>query len=67
MKRIIILVALLFISPCLNVYAEETTQSCFTNDIQIQKRISDIGYRILNANKSDVSMIFVYQAKEKFL
>ncbi|HIS89523.1 TPA: hypothetical protein IAA87_08890 [Candidatus Avigastranaerophilus faecigallinarum] len=67
MKRIIILVALLFISPCLNVYAEETTQSCLTNDIQIQKRISDIGYRILNANKIDVRMIFVYQDKEKFV
>ena len=67
MKRIIILVALLFISPCLNVYGEETASSCLTNDIQIQKRISDIGYRLLNANKIDVRMIFVYQDKEKFV
>ena len=67
MKRIIILVALLFISPCLNVYGEETASSFLTNDIQIQKRIIDIGYRLLNANKIDVRMIFVYQDKEKFV
>ena len=67
MKRIIILIALLFIFPCLNIYAEETTQDCLSTDIQIQKRISDIGYRLLNANKIDVRMIFVYQNKEKFV
>lgn len=35
-----------------------------SRDITIQKKISDIGFRLLNANKIDVRMIFVYKDNE---
>lgn len=46
---------------------EGTTSTQMYTDAQIQKKISDIGFKLLNANKIDVRMIFVYQDNEKKL
>ena len=49
------------LSPC--VYADNSTIINETRDIQ--KHISDIGYKILNSNKIEERMIFVYDSKYK--
>ena len=67
MKRIILLIALFFAFACTIVFANDADLSSLKNDIEIQKRISNIGFRLLNANKIDVRMIFVYQDKEKLM
>lgn len=67
MKRIILLIALFFAFACTIVFADDADLSSLKNDIEIQKRISNIGFRLLNANKIDVRMIFVYQDKEKLV
>ncbi len=67
MKRIILLIALFFAFACTIVFADDADLSSLKNDIEIQKRISNIGFRLLNANKIDVRMIFVYQDKEKLM
>ena len=35
-----------------------------TDDIKLQKHVSDIGFKLLNANQIDVRMIFVYKDNE---
>ncbi len=47
--------------------AKEVSSAEIINDMYIQKRISDIGLRLLNANKIDVRMIFVYNSKNSKL
>ena len=47
--------------------AKEVSSAEIINDMYIQKRISDIGLRLLNANKIDVRMIFVYDSKNSKL
>lgn len=37
------------------------------NDMQIQNKISNIGFKLLNANKIDVRMAFIYDKKNKKL
>ena len=41
----------------------ETEAETILNDMQIQNRISDIGFKLLNSNKIDVRMAFVYDKK----
>lgn len=46
----------------INVSAKSEAETIL-NDMQIQNRISNIGFKILNANKIDVRMAFVYDKK----
>lgn len=43
-------------------FAEEVTNT-ISEDIRIQNHVSDIGFKLLNANKIDVRMIFVYKSE----
>lgn len=64
MKKVvnfIFIIAILLTSNC--VFAEEQTTT-LDKEIQIQKKVSNIGLKIANANKIDVRMIFVYKFKE---
>lgn len=67
MKRFVLLLIVLFALTCSNTFANDENSMVLVNDIQIQKRISNIGFKLLNANKIDVRMIFVYQDKEKLI
>ena len=63
MKKVLLTVLTLFIF-CLNVMAKESVSSLeIINDIAVQKHISDIGFKILNSNKIELRMIFVYNSK----
>ena len=65
MKKIYTFVLAFLLCVCGNltnfVKAEETN---LVNDIKLQEHISNIGFRILNANQIDVRMIFVYKDNE---
>ena len=67
MKKIFLLLVVIFALTCSNTFAEDENSTTLINDIKIQKRISNIGFKLLNANKIDVRMIFVYQDKEKLI
>lgn len=45
------------------VIIPDTETQTILNDMQIQNRISNIGFKLLNANKIDVRMAFVYNKK----
>lgn len=45
-------------------FAKETKEVNLVDDIALQKHISDIGLKLLNANQIDVRMIFVYKDNE---
>lgn len=64
MKKIFgfFVVFLIFIG---NVAFSEENSTVVYNDMQIQKRVSDIGIHLLNTNKIDVRLVFVYDKKEK--
>lgn len=63
MKRFLLFLVCVLIFPCCCL--ANTQEQDILNDMQIQNRISDIGFKILNANKIDVRMAFVYNKKEK--
>lgn len=53
----------------MSAFAKSSTVDTETilNDMQIQNRISNIGFRILNSNQIDLRMIFVYNKKTPIL
>ena len=66
MKKIFGLIILLLLSFGYfsnSAYADENSNP-ISNDIKIQNHVSDIGFKLLNANKIDVRMIFVYKSKD---
>ena len=73
LKRIFILITLFFISNTGVLYASETDLQSIEAKIEkeqtIQSQINDIGSKLLNANKIDKRIVFVYDenAKESFL
>ena len=65
MKKIygfLVVLALFFTSVSNAVLANDFSTQIIT-DMQIQKHVSDIGFKLLNANKIDVRMIFVYKSE----
>lgn len=44
-----------------NENTQQTETETILKDMEIQNRISNIGFKILNANKIDVRMVFVYK------
>ena len=73
LKKIFILITLFFISNSGILYASETDLQSIEEKIEkeqtIQSQINDIGSKLLNANKIDKRIVFVYDenAKESFL
>ena len=68
MKKILCFLCVItavILSGATPVYAQDNTpsQSAIIQDMSIQKRISDIGLKLLNSNKINVRMIFVYNSK----
>ena len=63
MKRFLTVLAC-FIFMIVPSYAKETKEINLVDNIQLQKHISDIGFKLLNANQIDVRMIFVYKDNE---
>ncbi|MBQ4078494.1 hypothetical protein IJD15_04875 [bacterium] len=63
MKRFLALFAC-FIFMVVPSFAKETKEVNLVDDIALQKHISDIGLKLLNANQIDVRMIFVYKDNE---
>ncbi len=63
MRRRICIVISLLIMCLYPVYAIEEDNTIIINDRQLQNHISNIGLKILNSNKIDVRMIFVYKNK----
>lgn len=44
---------------------EQNDSNIILNDIELQKRIDNVGFKILNANKIDERIVFLYQKKDK--
>lgn len=63
MKKIFCTFACLLIFS--GIVFAETEAETILNDMQIQNRISNIGFKLLNANKIDVRMAFVYDKKSR--
>ena len=63
MKKFILVLFFMFIFSCVCIAQDET--NIILHDMQIQNRISDIGFKLLNANKIDVRMAFIYNKKNK--
>ena len=59
-KFSLVLMGVLLLS-CSVIAADDT--STILHDMQIQNRISDIGFHLLNANKIDVRLAFIYNKK----
>ena len=53
-----------FIFMIIPSFAKEEKEISFVDDIQLQKQISSIGFKLLNANQLDSRMIFVHKNKE---
>lgn len=66
MKKILILLFVFFIFVCSKANSIENPTEII-DDIKLQKHINDIGFKITNANKIDVRMIFVYDKKSKLI
>ena len=77
MKKIILFLIITFLCISnLNAFAEEkikkeeivydaNTSTKIITDKEIQNHITEIGFKLLNANKIDVRMVFVYKDKNK--
>lgn len=63
MKRIFSIICCLILLN-IPVFAKTTQTVNLVDDIALQKHISDIGFKLLNANQIDVRMIFVYKDNE---
>lgn len=63
MKKYIVLLyaLLLFWGNCAN--ADTSSITTIIDDVKLQNHINEVGFKILNANKIDVRMIFVYDKK----
>lgn len=55
---------ILFYFAFLPAMAEEGVVVCYEHDMPVQKRINEIGFRILNANMLDKHIVFSYNSKE---
>ncbi len=64
-KILIIIVSMLFIFSS-KVYAVQEAQ-IILNDMNIQNRISEIGLKLLNANKIDKRIVFAYTKDDKLI
>ena len=64
MKKILTVLALFLFLTSTKTFAVDFN-SQIEEDIKIQTRISEIGYKILNANKIEKRMAFVYNKKDK--
>lgn len=65
MKKFIILVSILLFSG--NIAYSETEFLSIMDDVRMQNHINNVGLKILNANKIDVRMIFVYDQKTSII
>ena len=63
MKRFLAILAC-FIFMIVPSFADKKEEVNLVDDIQLQKHISDIGFKLLNSNQIDVRMIFVYKDNE---
>lgn len=63
MKKIFLLCFILCTFMCNKAYCEENN-TLIIDDMMIQKRINNIGVQLLNANKIDVRLAFVYNKKD---
>ena len=66
MKKILVFVLMLMISS-INCYAKENPNVDLEKNMSIQKRINEVGFRILNANKLDNHITFFYHDKDVLL
>ena len=74
MKKILVLFFMLISFIGSQAFAKESSQSTQTNtktplieDVRLQNHIDEVGFKILNANKIDVRMIFVYDKETSLL
>lgn len=65
MKKFIILVSILLFFG--NIAYSETEFLSIMDDVRMQNHINNVGLKILNANKIDVRMIFVYDKKTSII
>ena len=63
LRNILIGIIIILNLAAVRAFASDNLSSEIINDMYIQKRISDIGLKLLNANKIDKRMIFVYNSK----
>ena len=63
MKKILFIFVSLLLFTSSSVIA--STSESILQHMQIQNRISEIGFKLLNANKIDVRMAFIYDKKDK--
>ena len=61
--RLLVIVFVCFFSIVGSSFAQDISTQ-MVDDMTVQKHISDIGFKLLNANKIDVRMIFVYKSKD---
>lgn len=65
MKKFMILVSILLFFG--NIAYSETEFLSIMDDVRMQNHINNVGLKILNANKIDVRMIFVYDQKTSII
>ena len=65
LKKILILFFLLCSMPAFSL--DDSPESYYQNGMEIQKRINSIGFEILNANKIDNHITFLYDPKDKLI
>lgn len=63
MKKFVLILFLLATCAINKTFAEELPYN-FTNDIKMQSHIDSIGYKLLNANKIDERIMFLYKIKD---
>ncbi len=63
MKKFLVLFLVLLITS-INCYAKEETNINLEKNTSIQKRINEVGFRILNANKLDKHITFLYHDED---
>ncbi len=63
MKKILLLCFVLCTFLCSKAYCEENT-TAIINDMMLQQKINNIGVKLLNSNKIDVRLVFVYDKKD---
>ena len=73
MKKILVLLFVLLTFVCREAYSKEskevqtTVKTPLIEDIRLQNHIDEVGFKILNANKIDVRMVFVYDKETSIL
>lgn len=63
MKKVIF-TAVSFVSLCFCPVLADEIDNYMVNDMKMQSHINNIGYKILNANKIDKRMVFLYKTKQ---